>query len=362
MSDSPLLSLRGLHKRYLTQVALSGIDLDVFSGEFLTLLGPSGCGKTTTLRIIAGLEAPDSGDVYLEGKKITHLPPEKRGVNTVFQNYALFPHMDVFSNIAYGLKMRGIAKSEIKDRVGAMLKLVQLESYGKRMPSQLSGGQRQRVAIARSAVLEPKLLLLDEPLGALDLQLRRQMQFELKSMQQRLGIAFIYITHDQEEALNMSDRIALMRGGRFVQLDSPHNLYEHPSTAFAATFIGETNLIEGTVSEVNGHDILLDVGGFTMPARTEDWVAPKQKLCLCIRAERLHYGLKTPNCNCITGIMKGSRYVGSDRTTEIELPNGKTLISRRTTEKDEAIKPGETVCLWWDKDMASLVVDDREGV
>lgn len=362
MTQTPLLSLRGLRKTFDTQVALAGIDLDIYAGEFITLLGPSGCGKTTTLRIIAGLENPTGGEVYLSGNRITHLPPEKRGVNTVFQNYALFPHMDVFHNIAYGLKMRGMGWEEIKERVERMLKLVQLEDFGKRMPAQLSGGQRQRVAIARSAVLEPKLLLLDEPLGALDLQLRRQMQTELKNMQKRLGIAFVYITHDQEEALNMSDRIALMRNGRIIQLDSPHTLYEHPKTAFAATFIGETNLLEGTVSEVNGEDITLDVSGVSMPAKTEDWVVKGQKLCLCIRAERLHIAKKEPCCQCIAGIMRGSHYVGSNRTTLIELANGKTLISRNTTEKDEVVSPGEPVCLWWDKDMASLVIDDREGV
>lgn len=361
MSDTPLLSLRGLHKSFDTQEALNGLDLDVERGEFLTLLGPSGCGKTTTLRIIAGLEAPTSGEVFLDGQNITRQPPEKRAVNTVFQNYALFPHMNVASNIAYGLKMRKTPKDEIKKRVNHMLALVQLEGYEKRMPSQLSGGQRQRVAIARSAVLEPKILLLDEPLGALDLQLRRQMQQELKKMQKSLGITFIYITHDQEEALNMSDRIALMRNGRFVQLDSPHNLYEHPATAFAATFIGETNLLKGKVSGINENEVLLDIGGIQLPAKTEDWVVPGQELCLCIRAERLHYSRRSPGCDCVHGTFLGSHYKGSDRTALIELPTGQTLVSRRTTEQEESMCPGEAVCLWWDKDTASLVIDDRES-
>ena len=360
MSDIPLLSLRGLYKSFDTQDALNGLDLDVERGEFLTLLGPSGCGKTTTLRIIAGLETPTSGEVFLDGQNITKQPPEKRAVNTVFQNYALFPHMTVAANIAYGLKMRKTPKAEIKKRVQDMLKLVQLEGYDKRMPSQLSGGQRQRVAIARSAVLQPKLLLLDEPLGALDLQLRRQMQIELKKMQKSLGITFIYITHDQEEALNMSDRIALMRSGRFVQLDTPHNLYEHPATAFAATFIGETNLLKGTVAGIKDNEVLLDIGGVMIPATTEDWVVPGQELCLCIRAERLHYGRRDPGCNCVHGTFMGSHYKGSDRTAMIELSSGQTLISRHTTEQEETVHPGETVCLWWDKDTASLVIDDRE--
>ena len=237
-----LMSLRGLRKSFDTQDALSGLDLDVYEGEFLTLLGPSGCGKTTTLRIIAGLETPTAGEVYLEGERITGLPPEKRQVNTVFQNYALFPHMTVEKNVAYGLRMRRLPREEINRRVQEMLELVQLKEYGKRLPTQLSGGQRQRVAIARAAILKPRLLLLDEPLGALDLKLRRQMQIELKRMQQQLNITFIYITHDQEEAMGMSDRIALMRDGRFVQLDTPEGLYERPNSAFAATFIGDTNL------------------------------------------------------------------------------------------------------------------------
>lgn len=363
MTDKqPLLSLRSLSKTFETQKVLCGIDLDVYAGEFLTLLGPSGCGKTTTLRIIAGLETPDGGQVFLEGKDITNLPPEKRAVNTVFQNYALFPHMNVYKNIGYGLRMRGIDKKTIDEKVNHILSLVQLEGYGKRMPFQLSGGQRQRVAIARSAVLEPKILLLDEPLGALDLQLRRQMQFELKSMQQRLGITFIYITHDQEEALNMSDRIALMQNGKFVQIDTPHNLYEKPNTVFAATFIGETNLLEGRVVSMNENEVMLDMNGVHIPAKREEWVKSGQDLCLCIRAERLHYSRKQRECRqALTGVMRGSRYTGSVRTALLELANGQTLISRRTTESEEDIMPGEPICIWWDTETACLVVDDREG-
>ncbi|MDD3110045.1 MAG: ABC transporter ATP-binding protein, partial [Eubacteriales bacterium] len=280
-----LLSLRDLYKVFDTQEALSGVSLDVYEGEFLTLLGPSGCGKTTTLRIIAGLEMPSRGVVLLNGEDITGLPPEKRQVNTVFQNYALFPHMNVEKNIAYGLKMRGASRQEMKEAVGKMLALVQLEGYGKRQPGQLSGGQRQRVAIARSLVLSPRILLLDEPLGALDLQLRRQMQQELKRMQRSLGITFIYITHDQEEALGMSDRIALMRDGRFVQVGSPEALYERPETAFAASFIGETNLLRGRAAAVKDDGVLMDVGGITLPADSSLWISPGDPLCLSIRAE-----------------------------------------------------------------------------
>lgn len=238
-----ILRLDKLQKSFDGTEVLKEIDLDIHQGEFITLLGSSGCGKTTTLRMIAGLEQPDAGRILLEGQDITHLEPEKRNVNTVFQNYALFPHMTVAENVGYGLKIRKTPKDEIKRRVGDMLKLVQLEDYGKRMPDQLSGGQRQRVAIARAVVNEPKVLLLDEPLGALDLKLRRQMQLELKHIQQQLGITFIYITHDQEEAINMSDRIAVMNRGVLEQVGSPNDIYYRPRTAYVADFVGNANIL-----------------------------------------------------------------------------------------------------------------------
>ena len=227
MSES-ILSLQGITKSFGGTPVLNGIDLEAAQGEFITLLGSSGCGKTTTLRIIAGLEDPDQGRVLLEGQDMTHTEPNKRDVNTVFQNYALFPHMSVEQNIGYALKIRKRPKAEIREEVKKMLELVQLEGYERRKPAELSGGQKQRVAIARSLINRPKILLLDEPLGALDLQLRRQMQQELKRLQKKLGITFIYITHDQEEALNMSDRIAVMREGRFEQIGTPAQVYDSP--------------------------------------------------------------------------------------------------------------------------------------
>ena len=245
------LALRNIHKSFEPgQEVLAGIDLSVEKGEFITLLGSSGCGKTTTLRIISGLEVPDEGSVYLNGKDVTDLAPEKRNVNTVFQNYALFPHMTVGENIGYGLKIRKVPKTEINERVGRMLSLVQLEGFEKRKPSQLSGGQRQRVAIARSLINNPDVLLLDEPLGALDLQLRRAMQIELKHLQKKLGITFIYITHDQEEAINMSDRIAVMNQGHFEQVGTPDEIYNHPKTSYVATFVGNANIFKGTVESL----------------------------------------------------------------------------------------------------------------
>ena len=238
-----ILELNAIQKSFEGVEVLKGVSLEINRAEFITLLGASGCGKTTTLRIIAGLESPDKGSVLLEGKDITNIEPNKRNVNTVFQNYALFPHMNVADNVGYGLKIKKMPKAEIVGRVAEALKLVQLEEYGKRMPDQLSGGQRQRIAIARAVVNEPKVLLLDEPLGALDLKLRRQMQLELKRLQKQLGITFIYITHDQEEAINMSDRIAVMNKGVLEQVGTPNEIYYQPRTSYVADFVGNANIL-----------------------------------------------------------------------------------------------------------------------
>lgn len=240
--STPILELRNITKNFNTTEVLKGIDLSVEAGEFITILGSSGCGKTTTLRIIAGLEEADEGSVFLNGEDVTDLEPNKRNVNTIFQNYALFPHMTVEANIGYGLRIKNIPKTEIKKRVQQVLELVQLEEYPKRKPSELSGGQRQRVAIARAIINNPKILLLDEPLGALDLQLRRQMQVELKRLQKQLNITFIYITHDQEEASSMSDRIAVMNAGTIEQFGTPIEIYESPKTEFVANFIENSKL------------------------------------------------------------------------------------------------------------------------
>ena len=261
VENEHLIDLKNICKEYDGVKVLKDINLYIRKKEFVTLLGPSGCGKTTTLRIIGGFETPSSGELLFEGKEISHIPPYKRRVNTVFQKYALFPHLNVFDNIAFGLKLKKLPKAEIARRVDAMLDLVNLQGYGKRHVDALSGGQQQRVAIARSLVNEPEVLLLDEPLGALDLKLRKEMQLELKSMQQRLGITFLYVTHDQEEALTMSDTIVVMRDGNILQIGDPKRIYDEPANAFVADFIGESNILRGTML----HDELVEFAGAKFP-------------------------------------------------------------------------------------------------
>ena len=295
-----LLELKNIKKSFTPgEDVLDDICLTVARGEFVTLLGSSGCGKTTTLRIVAGLEQTDSGSVWINGQDVTKLPPDKRDVNTVFQNYALFPHMNVAENIGYGLKLRKVPRGEIKKKVAQMLELVQLEGYEKRKPSELSGGQKQRVAIARALVNNPKVLLLDEPLGALDLQLRRAMQIELKHLQKKLGITFIYITHDQEEAINMSDRIAVMRDGRIEQIGTPDEIYNHPKTSYVATFVGNANILHGAAERIQGENAIVKIGNDrvivkleTSQQNTEDTggkqhLAAGEKVTLAVRSENI---------------------------------------------------------------------------
>ena len=294
------LELKEIKKSFTEgEAVLDNISLEISKGEFITLLGSSGCGKTTTLRIIAGLEQPDAGSVWLDGREVTGLEPNQRDVNTVFQNYALFPHMNVAENIGYGLKLKKVPKSEIRKKVSQMLELVQLEGYEKRKPSELSGGQKQRVAIARALVNNPKVLLLDEPLGALDLQLRRAMQIELKHLQKKLGITFIYITHDQEEAINMSDRIAVMRDGRIEQIGTPDEIYNHPKTSYVATFVGNANILHGAAERIQGENAIVKIGNDrvivkleTSQQNTEDTggkqhLAAGEKVTLAVRSENI---------------------------------------------------------------------------
>ena len=354
-TGSALLRLEGLEKSYDDTRVLKGISLDVQPGEFVTLLGPSGCGKTTTLRIIAGLLAPDAGRVWLQGQDITNLAPEKRDLNTVFQSYALFPHMNVERNIAYGLRARGMKKAQWRGRVEEMLKLVQLEGFEKRMPGQLSGGQRQRVAIARAVVLNPKLLLLDEPLGALDLKLRHQMQLELKAVQQRLGIAFVYITHDQEEALNMSDRVAIMNEGRLVQVGTPEDVYERPATRFAADFIGQTNLLDCEVVEADGPRLVLQYAGARFPAVAHTPFKPGDRCALSLRMERLAFAPEPVEACSLHGTLVSRHYAGVSMRAVIRLEDGREVIAQCQTADRAQGEIGQAVCLCWNPDETAVV-------
>ena len=344
MEENFTLQLNGIRKSFDDTEVLKGIDLQIARGEFITLLGASGCGKTTTLRIIAGLEAPDEGTVMLEGQDITSLEPNKRSVNTVFQNYALFPHMNVAENIGYGLKLKKMSKDQIALKVKESLKLVQLEGFEKRMPDQLSGGQRQRVAIARAIVNEPKVLLLDEPLGALDLKLRRQMQLELKKLQKQLGITFIYITHDQEEAINMSDRIAVMNQGVLEQIGTPNEIYYHPRTSYVANFVGNANILR-----CKGENCA------AKPETTDDIPGGQkhtQTLTYAIRTENILMNGE-PECTR-EAIVREKSFAGGQLRIVFELADGQQLTASRYGI-DADIQVGSKVMIGWRREHAVLV-------
>ena len=351
-----LLSIRNISKNFGEGDVLSGVSLDVRRGEFVTLLGASGCGKTTTLRIVSGLETPDTGEVILEGRDVTALAPEDRPVNTVFQSYALFPHMNVEKNVAYGLKVRGEDKKVIAARVKEMLELVQMSEYAKRMPAQLSGGQRQRIAIARALAPQPRLLLLDEPLGALDLQLRRQMQIELKRLQKKLGITFIYITHDQEEAVNMSDRIAVMRGGKFEQLGTPEEIYDRPATRYVAQFIGRSTILDGTVESVNNETAVIrnENGSFSVATRYASLKAG-QKAEICVRTERMRASKTPVDGFALPATVREVRYAGGSVEIFAAMQDGTEAVA--TSDQPLAMAPlaGKTVYLHWAIGQAAVI-------
>lgn len=393
------LELKEIKKSFTEgEAVLDNISLEISKGEFITLLGSSGCGKTTTLRIIAGLEQPDAGSVWLDGREVTGLEPNQRDVNTVFQNYALFPHMNVAENIGYGLKLKKVPKSEIRKKVSQMLELVQLEGYEKRKPSELSGGQKQRVAIARALVNNPKVLLLDEPLGALDLQLRRAMQIELKHLQKKLGITFIYITHDQEEAINMSDRIAVMKDGRIEQIGTPDEIYNHPKTSYVATFVGNANILHGAAERIQGENAIVKIGNDrvivklkTSQQNTEDtgvkqYLSAGEKVTLAVRSENILLqetavigdtgtdyrdavdisvadgSLDAHNKNSVSGLqatVTEKNFAGGQLRVTLKLSDGTQLIASRYGI-DASVAEGQTVrCSFLPTD---AVLVDREDI
>ena len=353
-------------KRFGTVTALDNVSLQISEGEFFSLLGPSGCGKTTSLRLIAGFESPTQGKIIIAGQRQDNLPPHKRPVNTVFQNYALFPHMNVFQNVAFGLEMDGIPSTHKRKRVNEILELVRLPGMEERRPNQLSGGQQQRVALARALVKKPKVLLLDEPLGALDLKLRKAMQVELKSLQTRLGITFVYVTHDQEEALTMSDRIAVMKDGVIQQIGFPQEIYENPVNRFVADFIGETNFIPGIVNHLSSELNTIIVNGYNLVAKHADHgLTPGQEAFLSIRPEKvqisvngnLHSNTGQPVLSYIPGRILQAHYLGTDTRYVIDSTNGILIIARlqNLNGTETRFHPGDQVEISWDPGHARLL-------
>ena len=354
-------------------VAVKQVDLDIPQGEFFTLLGPSGCGKTTTLRLIAGFEQPTTGEVRIQGEAMQHVAPNRRPVNTVFQNYALFPHLTVGENVAFGLNVKRVDKAERKQRVADALDLVRLPDVAERKPSQLSGGQQQRIALARAVVNRPVVLLLDEPLGALDLKLRKEMQMELKRMQQELGITFIYVTHDQEEALTMSDRIAVMRGGVVQQIADPVTLYEEPANRFVADFIGESNFLRGEVDSVLGDagqgEAKVWVDGVEQPLVLPvngQALSSGQEVTLTVRPEKLTISPadaaagESANTQATTGTVRDVIYLGTDTRYLVELPSGEGLTVRQPNVGGRAaqgLAVGESARVAWQPGDVRLLVE-----
>jgi putative spermidine/putrescine transport system ATP-binding protein len=363
----PDIRLIGVRKLYGDVVAVDRVDLDIRRGEFFTLLGPSGSGKTTCLRMIAGFERPDEGRIELAGDDVSRLPPTERDVNTVFQDYALFPHMSVGDNVAYGLKVKKVPRSERAQRVEDALAMVRLEGYADRRPSQLSGGQRQRVALARALVNRPRVLLLDEPLGALDLKLRQQLQVELKRIQNEVGITFVYVTHDQDEALTMSDRIAVMDGGHILQVGSPRDVYEEPGSRFVAGFVGVSNLLELPVEKIDGDVLTLRLGeGDSISGEHKGGAREGAVAVVTIRPERIALeSAPTPGACHARGTVKESLYAGPTSRFVVELDGGGELMVVRqnatTSYEDVAAMRGQSVVLTWKREYTRVIAVNDEG-
>jgi spermidine/putrescine transport system ATP-binding protein len=328
------VELRKVFKVFNGETAVRGVDLSIRQGEFFSILGPSGCGKTTTLRLIAGFETPSAGELMIRGQSMTNTPAYRRPVNTVFQSYALFGHMNVWDNIAFGLRIKKLGKAEIEERVREVLQLVKMESFANRFPGQMSGGQQQRVALARALVNRPAVLLLDEPLGALDLKLRKQMQLELSNLHQELGLTFVMVTHDQEEAMSLSDRIAVMHEGRIDQIGSPEEIYECPQTAFVADFIGDTNLFAGTVESIDRSTITVRTSANLkiIVQQSDMWSGVTgDSVVVSVRPEKVYLNLYQPevSVNCFEGRLKNTMYMGTHVHYVVELASGDKITVRQ---------------------------------
>lgn len=356
-----IVEIEGVNKIYGSNHVVRDLNLSIEEGEFLTLLGSSGCGKTTTLRMIAGFEEPTSGTIMVEGERVEEKEPFERNVNTVFQSYALFPHKTIYDNIAYGLKMKKVPKAEIRERVTEMMEMVQLSGFEKRYPSQLSGGQKQRVAIARALINRPRVLLLDEPLGALDLKLRKQMQLELKRLQKKLNITFIYVTHDQEEALTMSDRIAVMHDGIIDQLASPTEIYEHPATKFVATFIGETNIYDGCITRIEDGIAAMTLENGAVSVKCPEDFSLLEYATISVRPEKMKFAVSPVEGFELEAQVKDYIYVGSVLKCIVSLPNGNELKIERLAGQD--LPPIGSKCYpYWNVEDAVLIHNESHYI
>ncbi|HEY9763242.1 MAG TPA: ABC transporter ATP-binding protein [Trichocoleus sp.] len=347
------VELRQVFKIFEGEPAVRGINLEIRQGEFFSILGPSGCGKTTTLRLIAGFESPSAGDVIIQGRSMGQVPSYRRPVNTVFQSYALFGHMTVWDNIAFGLRIKNFPKSQLHDQVAEALRLVQMETFAKRFPGQLSGGQQQRVALARALVNRPAVMLLDEPLGALDLKLRKQMQVELSNLHRKLGITFVMVTHDQEEALSLSDRIAVMNGGQIEQIGTPSEIYDYPQTPFVADFIGDTNLLEGQVESLDPAMFRVTTGSglkVLVEAPKEQATAiEKTPAVVSIRPEKIHLSMVPPtdSQNCYSGQVSHVMYLGTHIHCVVKLNTGECLTVLQPNRAGSLMTPETSVYAHW---------------
>ncbi|UZQ55631.1 ABC transporter ATP-binding protein [Trichothermofontia sichuanensis B231] len=351
-TSAPAVELRDVFKLFEGEPAVRNLNLTVQPGEFFSILGPSGCGKTTTLRLIAGFEEPSAGEVRIQGSSMLHVPPYRRPVNTVFQSYALFNHMTVWENVAFGLQIKGIKRSQLQQRVQESLKLVKMEAFSQRYPAQLSGGQQQRVALARALVNEPTVVLLDEPLGALDLKLRKEMQVELANLHQQLGVTFVMVTHDQEEALSLSDRIAVMNGGQIEQIGTPHEIYQQPATPFVADFIGDTNLLQGRVDFVDKRRlrVVTESGLKVLVQRSETSQSIRpNRVVLSIRPENIHLSLTPPEgqANCFQGQLSHTMYLGTHIHYVVELISGDRLTVLQPNTLDTVPQRGTALYVYW---------------